>query len=734
MYEINFNVSYSLLSVFKSSPLQFYFDKIIKAESDTVCNESYGFAGNVLHETLAKYIESPTTTDVEATLLEKWRSRGMINRPGFNGSPLSHKDYLKCALKGKEIIDKLRNDGYTLEPEKYVTFKLEDGVTVKGYIDLVAQKNGECVVCDWKSDSTTKVEHADQRLFYAYLMWKKYGIIPSKLTWYYLKLGEEGVTKDLTEKDVQDVHQMVLDFIKKIREWGDDMSRYDVGEYDSPFNPHKKKCEKVQADRKNRIGENTVPYKLTLTNGYVFLQGYMTDLLLEGLDRQMRFDVKGKYFIQRNIQARNGGKRPENWDEIGRVHIFNKTYQRAPYGFLDRCKRIITQYCEYYLRKPATFEVVDLRDQNVLTSHVMMPTELQTDRVLRDYQLEAIESFLKNGFGFLQVATGGGKTLITAEIIRRLQTKTLWIIDRKELLFQTKLEFEKVLGMPIGIIGDGESDIKDVTVATIQTLAKDVAKYSQYLQSVNLAIVDESHHAAAESYQKVFAELKNTKYRLGTTATARRDDGNEQIMFGLIGDILYSIDAKTLEEKGHLMKPTIHFIQLHQPRITGLEYADVYTRAIVFNDFRNKKMVDIVKEHSGKKILVLTTRIEHGEKLTELLEKEGFGVFMLHGSVESELRKEKFQEFKDGKYNILIGTLSIFAEGIDLPDLSCVINMAANKAENKTVQILGRILRNKDGKTSAHYYDFIDNAQFLTVASKSRMKALREQGHDVELV
>ena len=93
-----------------------------------------------------------------------------------------------------------------------------------------------------------------------------------------------------------------------------------------------------------------------------------------------------------------------------------------------------------------------------------------------------------------------------------------------------------------------------------------------------------------------------------------------------------------------------------------------------------------------------------------------------------------FDSFRYGDQNVLISTLSIFAEGIDIPNLDIVINAAANAGNVKTIQVLGRVLRKLEGKTGAYYLDFIDEHRMLKSASFKRRKALINEGHDVEII
>jgi len=134
------------------------------------------------------------------------------------------------------------------------------------------------------------------------------------------------------------------------------------------------------------------------------------------------------------------------------------------------------------------------------------------------------------------------------------------------------------------------------------------------------------------------------------------------------------------------------------------------------------------KKPKDKKILILTKLIDHGSMLAEEVNGKH-----LYGGTNKKQRAKLFKEFKSDKLNILVSTLSIFAEGIDIPSLDIVINAGANKGSVKTIQILGRVLRRLEGKEDAYYIDFIDRSRFFKSASFRRRKALIEEGHNVRI-
>ncbi len=704
-------LSHSQLDLFKSCPRNYYHKYVMKDEEKDVEYKYMNF-GSACHEVLELYY-SGKITDVNSTMNDVWSKYKLEGRMDFNKFKL-------CVLNG---IQQKLDPTHT---ELCIRLKI-GGYDFIGYLDVV--DTNKKIVIDYKTGAYSKDKenkYKEQLLCYSYLYFRQFGEMTTSLSLFFVE-GNKRISFSFTADDLINYEKYVIETAQKIEQFiaGNNKELWLQNFGSCNWCAYKYIC------FNNKPTQNIT---LLIQNNYCFLQGDADELLLEGIDRELKFDLKNKYFMQQAIVQRNGGKRPENYDDIGTTHLFNKRIKMFSIGSLEKVKKIIRDYCEYKGKLP-NITIDDKRNPDVMNKKLgIMPPKLIGDKELRDYQIEAVDKFTKNKMGYLEVATGGGKTIITAEIIRQLDTPTLFIIDRKELLRQTRAVFQEVLGIPIGIIGDGEHDIQNVTVATIQSLSRDVNKYKDFLHKINLVIVDEGHHGSSSSYVAVLRECRNAGYRLATTGTAIRDDKMEPVMFSLLGDIIYQMDARTLMEKGYLMEPKIIFVQTEYPKISGPTYSDVYEDAIVNNEERNNEIINIIQDHPEDRILVLTTRIEHGEILrTTLVEKGINGVYFLHGSVNKDERKAEFEKFKTNDMRILIGTVSIFSEGIDLPFLSIIINACANKAEVRTIQSLGRILRTMKGKQQPIYYDFIDNADFLDKASRARMRTFKRQGYIVKI-
>jgi len=89
-------------------------------------------------------------------------------------------------------------------------------------------------------------------------------------------------------------------------------------------------------------------------------------------------------------------------------------------------------------------------------------------------------------------------------------------------------------------------------------------------------------------------------------------------------------------------------------------------------------------------------------------------------------------DFKKSNTGVLIATLSIASEGLDIPDLDIIVNASGNKADVKSIQTIGRVLRKIEGKTTGYYIDFIDTGKHTRKHSRQRALTLENEGHAIE--
>ena len=675
-----------------------YIDKI-RVPQDT----SYMDAGKAVHECMEQYYKDKTS-NIKTFFEERWKHYNL------DSTPRKKEEYYLMVLNFMEKnVELTSNEMKIFIPDNFV-----------GYLDGV--NTTDDVILDFKTSTRSaenEEEYHQQLMIYSYLYHHKFSRIPKKCVVHYLKYpGSKGELSIIP----------TIEDINKARDWIEgtrDLINTAIEKNEFPrcevchhFCPYKEIC---FADNKE------LKVHIKIIGNSIYLIGQLPAKVHKQFDKKFSYMLKEAHFIKK---ARPG------FD--GMIRFYDQRNQRLPIGFLKGVGKTLNDYAEY-MKITLNLTIEDTRNKYEKT--LEMPEKI-IGKELRDYQIDAVNTFMKNQLGFLQIGTGAGKSLIATECIRQLACKTLFIVDKKELLYQSKKVIEEALGIEVGIIGAGEEKIKDVTVATIQTLNKNLTKYSEYLQSIMFVIFDEAHHISSTSYMKLGRFLTNTQFRLSLTGTAFRDDGNDMAMTSVGGDICFSLSAETLIAQGFLMKPNIIFRRIgldkHEVKIKeektkiGLinekdNYANLYTEFIQNNPKRNEMIFEIVKENEGKKVLILTKLIEHGQILSDMIP----GAIHLYGGTNKEQRKELMKNYANDDFKIMVSTISIFAEGIDLPSLDLIINGAANVGSVKTIQVLGRVLRKNENKDMALYYDFIDDSRFFKNASRARIRTFKSEGHMV---
>lgn len=714
--KIKFNLSPSSLNLFFESPLLFYYTYIEKAQPDTEVPDAYSSGGTLVHKILELYADG--VKEASKNFETMWETYHMEQKTTMNGRPLPKSDYMKATTNGVRLLENRYN--ITKTENKY-TFpfinndKIE--INLKGYVDGEGKiiETGENIILDWKTSSNVEQGEAFRRqgLFYTFMHMKSnphLDVIPM-MVFEYVKINERKVYH-FTKKELEEFEKLLYDIAKQIKEYGRDKTKYPIGDITSPFNCHAKKCAE-EVMRRQEVKKNTIQFRLVITNGRVVIQNKLSERLKKGLKAAFSYEVQNSYFIKQN----------SNWDGIQR--LYNESKQSVALGFFDRLLDVLKQYCQL-MRLEFDYSVNDTRPTKPIEL-ADFPSQI-SGKILRDYQEDAVKKALEKKIGILQLPTSAGKTEIAMEFIRRHKLRTLFVVNRKELMYQTKERMEKAYNnrVDIGVVGDGQLNTEWITVATIQSLLAKKSQLWSLFQNVQCIICDETHIVASKSFRQLFAMLPNTLYRIGISATPKRDDGDDMLIQEGVGKVIYKISPHELMEKGYIMKPTIYFHHVGGDK-SYTQYPEDYEMNIVLNDERNKKIFEIVKENKGKKILILTKQVGHGKYLSENIE----GCFHLHGSVDKKTREKEFNAFKDGKGTIMVATMSIASEGLNIPDLDLMINSGANAGDVKSIQILGRVMRVFEGKEKAIYHDFVDKGNHTTHHSRARMKLFKNESYDI---
>lgn len=326
---------------------------------------------------------------------------------------------------------------------------------------------------------------------------------------------------------------------------------------------------------------------------------------------------------------------------------------------------------------------------------------------LRPYQILAVEAVLARTFGVIEAGTGSGKTVMALKIISLRRQPTLIVVHSKELLYQWRERIREFLGVEPGVAGDGQFELRPVTVAIVNTARK---RMDVLPGSFGQIIVDECHRVPASLFTDVVSGF-DSHYMLGLSATAfRREDGMTKIIYFYMGDLVHSIDSRTLAESGAVIRP--EFVQKKTAFSYGFrgEYPKLI-KALAKDLPRNEQIIGDIAEiiasgHEGT-ILVVSDRVAHCELLARGLAERDIDGAVLTGRVAADRRSRIVKGVRNGEIDVLISTLQLIGEGFDCPGLSTLVLATPIKFEGRLLQVVGRIMRPAANKR-ARVIDYVD--------------------------
>lgn len=343
--------------------------------------------------------------------------------------------------------------------------------------------------------------------------------------------------------------------------------------------------------------------------------------------------------------------------------------------------------------------------------------------VLRPYQEQAIDKItteLESADTALCVlATGGGKTVIFAEIIRQMGVKTLVLAHRKELLDQAK---NKILNVwpdaDIGLVGYGQSCYGEhITVASVASLCSPHRRAQLGQENIRLLVIDECHHAMAESYLSVLETLQKDIKILGFTATPERLDKKD--IRELFGEPVFEKTTVDLIRDGYLADIRTYVVRSKTTSLDGVGInGDYRTEALtkaIDRDDRNGIVVESYKEHAnGLSAIVFAASVDHAQHLAEEFCKADIPASAIHGDMSTDEREDLLARYESGEIKVLTNVM-LLTEGVDLPRTACIIMARPTKSVSLFKQCLGRGLRlytdpiTGESKSCCVFIDITDN-------------------------
>ena len=366
------------------------------------------------------------------------------------------------------------------------------------------------------------------------------------------------------------------------------------------------------------------------------------------------------------------------------------------------------------------------------------PQEGQPIR-FRDYQVEIINNFLSNPQSIQEIATGAGKTIMTAALSKSVEPygRSIVIVPNKSLVTQTEADYRN-LGLDVGVyFGDRKEFGKTHTICTWQSL-NILLKNTQagigdvtigdFIEDVVLVMVDEVHMAKADALKTLLTGVfARVPLRWGLTGTIPKEDYEKVSIFCSLGNVVGKLSASELQEAGHLANCHVNIVQM----VDHVEYRDYQSELKYLTTNAERlaylaKMIDSIKE--GGNTLILVDRIETGKilqiELSSLfsLLKDKPEVAFVSGATKAGARKDEYDEIATSTNKIIIATYGVAAVGINIPRIFNLVLIEPGKSFVRVIQSIGRGIRKAEDKDEVIIYDITSTCKFakrhLTIRKK----------------
>ena len=353
--------------------------------------------------------------------------------------------------------------------------------------------------------------------------------------------------------------------------------------------------------------------------------------------------------------------------------------------------------------------------------------------ILRDYQVEVVNNFLENPQALQEVATGAGKTIITAVLshVTEKLGRTLVVVPNKSLVTQTEEDYINC-GLDVGVyFGDRKELGRTHTICTWQSLNildkksknyEDVLSLAEFLEGVETIIVDEVHQAKADVLKRLLTQnLKNAPIRWGLTGTIPKEQFEFQSILASLGPVIGQISAKELQDKGVLSSCHVNIVQL----IDTVEHRDYQSelKYLVTNKDRVEyigKLANSISQSGNT--LILVDRISAGEQLLDLIPDAVF----IKGDVKLKDRKDAYDEIKDATNKVIIATYGVAAVGINIPRIFNLVLVEPGKSFVRVIQSIGRGIRKAKDKDFVQIWDITSTCKYAKRHLTQRKKFYKE--------
>ena len=357
---------------------------------------------------------------------------------------------------------------------------------------------------------------------------------------------------------------------------------------------------------------------------------------------------------------------------------------------------------------------------------------------LRDYQISIVNNFLKNPQSLQEIATGAGKTLMTAALSYSIEQygRSIVIVPNKSLVTQTEADYIN-LGLDVGVyFGDRKEYNKTHTIRTWQSLNNMLKKTKageadimDFIEGVVCVMVDEVHMAKADALKTlltgVFAKVP---IRWGLTGTIPKAKFEAQSLFVSLGPVISKLSASELQDQGVLAQCHVNIVQLKDE----VEFSNYQSelKHLLEDTHRLDAIAQLIlKIKETGNVLILVDRVNAGKEIVSRLPDSVF----VSGATNMVDRKEEYDEIATSTNKIIVATYGVAAVGINIPRIFNLVLLEPGKSFVRVIQSIGRGIRKAEDKDFVQIWDITSSCKFAKRHLTQRKAFYKEANYPFDL-
>jgi superfamily II DNA or RNA helicase len=340
--------------------------------------------------------------------------------------------------------------------------------------------------------------------------------------------------------------------------------------------------------------------------------------------------------------------------------------------------------------------------------------------MMRDYQVEIVNNFLANPQCLQEVATGAGKTIMTAALSHAVTAygRSIVIVPNKSLVTQTEKDYIN-MQLDVGVFfGDRKEFGRQHTICTWQSLNvllkntksgdADIT-IGEFLEGVVCVIVDEVHMAKADALKTLLTGvMSQVPIRWGLTGTIPKEDFEFQALHVSLGPVISRLAAAELQDMGVLAQCHVNIVQL----VDHVEYNNYQSelKYLLEESGRLDTMASLISEvNRTGNTLVLVDRIAPGQ---ELVKRLGDRAVFVSGATKAKDRQDEYDEVAEATDKIIVATYGVAAVGINIPRIFNLVLVEPGKSFVRVIQSIGRGIRKAEDKDHVQIWDITSTCKF----------------------